>query len=51
MIENPLKAWLDRRNMTPYAFAQSAGIAQRTAYRIAQDETFRASMTAPTGAC
>ena len=38
MMENPLAAWLRKHDMTAYAFAEVAGIAMRTAYRLAQDE-------------
>ncbi len=38
MMENPLRAWLERNNLRPYTFAKRAGIAQRTAYRMAFDE-------------
>lgn len=41
MLENPLAAWLDRKNMRAYTFAKQAGIVSRTAYRMAYDPTVK----------
>jgi hypothetical protein len=44
MLENPLAAWLERKNMRAYTFARKAGIASRTAYRVAYDDTVKTTV-------